>query len=154
MSRMHGNRLLKVSSEVSASSRRIIRNSDSPRNACSMSRSLLWRMVSKAQLRPLAKNLIDTCWCCALAQSQHYPNSTSAVLRLHLNPNCEGDMYFSTFGVIIDRTTRNSVFLNVVSRTIGRSLVSGPFGLLLFCMNMSASLKVLESAALSSQLSI
>ena len=36
--------------------------------------------------------------------------------------------------------TRDSVFLNVVSRTIGRTLVSGPFGLPGFCINMSTPL--------------
>ena len=42
--------------------------------------------------------------------------------------------------IILDRTTRDSVFLNVVSRTIGRTLVSGPFGLPGFCINMSTPL--------------
>ena len=49
-------------------------------------------------------------------------------------------MYSSTFGAIVDRTTRDSVFLNVISRTIGRTLVSGPFGLPGFCINMSTPL--------------
>ena len=35
---------------------------------------------------------------------------------------------------------RDSVFLNVVSRTIGRTLVSGPFGLPGFCISMSTPL--------------
>ena len=48
------------SSEVSASSRRIIRISDSPRNVCSMSRSLSRRIVSKARLRSMPRNSIDT----------------------------------------------------------------------------------------------
>ena len=77
---------------------------------------------------------------CALAQSQRYPKSASAVLHPRLNPDCKGDRYSLTFGAILDRTSRDSVFLNVVSRTIGRTLVSGPFGLPGFCINMSTPL--------------
>ena len=79
------------SNEVSASSSRIIRISDSPRNVCSVSRSLSRRIVSKARLRSKPTNSIDTRCRCALALSQRYPKSTSAVLRPRLNPDCDGD---------------------------------------------------------------
>ena len=79
------------SNEVSASSRRIYRISDSPRNVCSVSRSLSRRIVSNARLRSMPRNSIDTRCRCALALSQRYPKSTSAVLRPRLNPDCEGD---------------------------------------------------------------
>ena len=68
------------SSEVSASSSRIIRISDSSRNVCSVSRSLSRRIVSKARLWSMPRNSIDTRCRCALALSQLYPKSTSVVI--------------------------------------------------------------------------
>ena len=81
------------SNEVSASSRRIICISDSPRNVCSVSRSLSRRIVSNARLRSMPRNSIDTRCRCALALSQRYPKSTSAVLRPRLNPDCDDKEY-------------------------------------------------------------
>ena len=127
------------SNEVSASSRRIIRISDSPRNVCSVSRSLSRRIVSKVRPRSMPRNSIDTRCRCALALSQRYPKSTSAVLRPRLNPDCDGDKYSSNFGAILDRTTRDSVFLKVVRRTIGHTLVRGPFGLPGFWISMKVA---------------
>ena len=83
----------------------------------------------------MPRNSIDTRCRCALALSQRYPKSTSAIQRPRLNPDCDGDKYSSTFGAIIDRTTRDSV-----RKTIGRTLVRGPFGLPGFWISMSTPL--------------
>ena len=62
------------------------------------------------------------------------------LLHPSLIPDCEGNRYSSTFWTILDRTTSDGIFLNVMSRTIGRTLVSGPFGLPGFCINISTPL--------------
>ena len=125
------------SSEVSVSSRRIIRISDSPRNVCTMCRSLSRWIVSRARLRSMPSEFDRYPLTLHFGtKSRRYPKTALAVLRPCLNPDCEGDRYSSTFGAVLDRTTRDSVFLNVVSRTIGLSLISGPFGLPGFCIKL------------------
>ena len=49
----------------------------------------------------------------------------------------DGDRKLSTLVAILDRTTKDSVFRSAESRTIGRTLVSGPTGLPGFCRRIS-----------------
>ena len=54
--------------------------------------------------------------------------TTSAVLRPRRKLDCAGPKCVSTAGVTLFRTAKESAFLIVFRRTIGRRLVTGPLG--------------------------
>ena len=63
----------------------------------------------------------------------HQMTSAVTVLRLGLNPLWLGSRYLLTQSAILNSTIRESALRIVDSSTMGRTLVSGPFGLPGFC---------------------